>query len=240
MPSQSSLAAGVLQTVMRLSVSLGLSITAAVYSSSLATRQAKKDITFAFDRAYLCSILFAVIGVLFVPFMRIEKQGGRAKAENEKGVPHDGITGEERPRSAGEHMDSENQILVDSQGLSSAGSYRSFATQATWATYDSDRSFFPRWSWEGEREFRGQRSHNFGEGAHVVYEVCIKCMEERRVLLANYESQGSARAGYGCEPASGRGGDRRETAQARTYDIQLSSPKGYERGDVKNGGVGWI
>jgi hypothetical protein len=234
MPTQSSLAAGVLQTAMRLSVSLGLSITAAVYGSSLSTPQARTDITFAFDRAYLCSILFAIIGLLFVPFMRIGKQGGRPEVEKEKSIYNDGVLEDEPPRAGGEYRDSESQTPDDDPALSWSGSKMSLSTQGTRATCGSERSFFPRWSWEGEREWRDQRYQDFGGDGHVVYEVCIKCLEERRVVLGTYGG-----SDYGYEPTPVHGGDL-GSAQARTYDIRLSTPKGNGNGYVGRGGVGWL
>jgi hypothetical protein len=247
MPSQSSLAAGVLQTVMRLSVSLGLSITAAVYGSSLHTPEAQRDITFAFDRAFLCSILFAIIGILFVPFMRIEKQGGRPKSEKEKEttIYHDGVFFEEPPRSSGEYRDSESQTPHDDPVLSWTGSQTSLSTQATEATCGSERSYFPRWSWEGESAWRNQRYQDMGGDGHVVYEVCIRCLEERRVTIGTYGgneacSRSTIRSsGVGYEPTPVRGGDL-ETTDAKTYEMRLSTPKATAIRHGEHGAVGWL
>ncbi|KAG9241794.1 major facilitator superfamily domain-containing protein [Calycina marina] len=71
MPSQAALGSGILQTVMRLSVALGLAITAAAYNSAESTQ----DIMFAFRRAYICSVIFAGLGVVCVFFMRLDRDG---------------------------------------------------------------------------------------------------------------------------------------------------------------------
>lgn len=94
MPTQSSLAAGVLQTAMRLSISVGLGITAAVYGSVAQTPEGKADVDLPFERAYLCSIMFAVAGLLFIPFMTIGRQGKRSPSPSITGTT---MVGEERP-----------------------------------------------------------------------------------------------------------------------------------------------
>ena len=161
MPNQSSLGAGVIQTAMRISLCIGLAISTAVYGFSLSTPESKKDIMFPFERAYLCSILFAVVGLLCVPFMRIGMQGGKIPP------PFNEESGEsveqERCRTGGEYaLGSKTEMSLDSG-----------------ATRDCEASYFPRWSWESEREWKAERYRD----DNVVYEVCIKCLAERRVVL---------------------------------------------------------
>lgn len=149
---------------MRLSVSLGLGITAAVYGSSTSTPQALQDITFAYDRAYLCSILFAAVGLLCVPFMKLGKQGGSDDDETQPTLSPDmqEIQEEERPRTAGEYQDPEHRDqeaqrqTYSSDGVSEGASINeqksiwsdAVANTSTCATVGSKRrtSFFPRYA----------------------------------------------------------------------------------------------
>ncbi|TAQ84782.1 hypothetical protein B7494_g6888 [Chlorociboria aeruginascens] len=160
MPDQASLGAGVLQTVMRLSVSFGLGITSAVFGSVSEQSLTTHNITLPYERAYLCSILFAIIGLLFVPFMKIDKMG-RPLEEKSPDV-------EEAPRTASEYS---NEAMDSKISIQTA------------ATASSIDSFFPRWSWEGEQEWREAQERRRQSHSNIIYEVCIKCMEERRVVL---------------------------------------------------------
>lgn len=106
---------GVLQTVMRLSVSLGLSITTALFGSSSRTMQAAKDITFAYDRAFICSIVFASAGLLIIPFLRIEKSG----VQNSRTGPEMEENGDSQspvdPITAGEYRDNTPPSSIHSE-----------------------------------------------------------------------------------------------------------------------------
>lgn len=161
MSTQASLGAGVIQTAMRLSACIGLSVSTAVYGYASSTPQGKKDVTFPFDRAYLCSILFAVTGLLFVPFMRIGMQGRKTLPPLSK--------------EKGELLGKEQYCTGDEPTLGSkiVGSFDSSAT------YKTVKSYFPRWSWEDEREWKNERYRD----GNVVYEVCINCLAERRLVL---------------------------------------------------------
>ena len=180
MPDQSSLGVGVLQTAQRLSISLGLAITAAVYGTTSQSEKGKYDVNLPFDRAFLCTILFAVVGCLFVPFMSIGKQGGDPETEKNELL-------EERPRTGGEYSDrsseehGHNHSHQDDQYGLEFGS--STLTVDTMATTGSQKSYFPRWSWEDGRQWKDRR---FRE-SNIVYEVCIKCLEERRVIVRENE-----------------------------------------------------
>jgi hypothetical protein len=247
---------------MRLSVSLGLSITAAVYGSSVSTPQAAKDITFAYDRAFLCSIIFATVGLLFVPFMRIAKQGvpvrGEKAAEADE-VPEMAeavlVLDEERPRLAGEYKDEETQTPNDDQALVWSEGDTSLTSCATYGSYGPRHiSWLPRWSWEDDRVWREERYRDFGGEEHIVYEVCIKCLAEKRRVVSSY---GGSKYLGGYESIPVHGGDLGST-QAKTYDVRLSTPKadscesefGNDNGAVRphragsgyigRGGVGWL
>jgi hypothetical protein len=213
MPKQSSLGAGVIQTAMRLSMSLGIALTAAVYGSARTTKQGLSNPTFPFERAYLCSIIFAITGLLFVPFMRIGKQGVGSKPDIED------PTEVNRPRTAGEYSDRISLGSYEAHN-SHEGPHRhefgheignSSASIETCATNGSQDSYFPRWSWEGDKQFRQ---------TNILYEVCVKCLEERRVIVGHNQPYGGAWH----ERPVGR--------------IQGDTGRG--TGDVSKGGHGWL
>lgn len=168
MPAQASLAAGVLQTAMRLSVSLGLSITAAVYGSSVAAPEAKDNQTFAFDRAYLCTVVFAAVGLLFVPFMRIGIQGTPSPvADPEKTTAPTHAPNIEREGNSPPHLPIST---TDTVLLSSVSNYSMFS-QATDILYANEHSYFPSWGWEEEEDgfARDESVMSFME--HVVIDA---------------------------------------------------------------------
>jgi hypothetical protein len=180
MPLQSSLAAGIIQTAMRLSVSLGLAITSAVYGSVLSHTQ---NPNFPFERAYLCSIVFAAVGLLIVPFMRLGTQGDKTPPPS---ITEEEINEEERSRTGGEYSDCISIVEIERTEPELTLSYKGSET-SLWsgATYGSEESFFPRWSWEDERNGKFSRHGSVYGNEKVVYEVCTKCLEERRVVLAS-------------------------------------------------------
>jgi len=172
---------------MRLSVSLGLAITSAVYSSSLSTPQARKNITCAFDRAFLCTILFAAVGILCIPFMKIGKQGGKNDTSStemiETNVFGTNVFDEERPRTASEYRDDEEHLRDEEHTLWSENE----KNLTTFASYGSHKqTYFPRWSWEDDREMRENRYRELERDGIVVYEVCIKCLAEQRRVVSSY------------------------------------------------------
>jgi hypothetical protein len=251
MPDQASLGAGVLQTAMRLSISLGLAITAAVYGTTSHTPKGISNINLPFERAFLCSILFAVIGVLFVPFMRIRKQGDSPETEKNEGLleerPRTG--GEYSDRSSGEHDHHSHRDQEHQYGLEFGGST---LTVDTMATTGSQRSYFPRWSWEDERQWKDKR---FRE-SNIVYEVCIKCLEERRVIVKENESTDAAwqqlpdgrrqsrreiedpKNGYAQLPDESR--QSRHRTERAWQRFPVIPTRRDERGDVSRGGDGWL
>jgi hypothetical protein len=180
MPDQASLGAGVLQTAMRLSISLGLAATAAVYGTTSKTPAGSSDVNLPYERAFLCSIIFAVVGTFFISFMHIGTQGAKCEIEN-----HDELL-QNRPPTAGEYSDRVSRehrygYHDGPRDHHSGHGGSSTLTVDTMATIGSQESFFPRWSWEGERQWRDDRFR----GSKIVYEVCIKCLEERRVVVAH-------------------------------------------------------
>ncbi|KAH7420231.1 major facilitator superfamily domain-containing protein, partial [Cadophora sp. MPI-SDFR-AT-0126] len=74
-PSQSSLGAGILQTALRLSISIGLAITSAIYGTMAQTPQGRTHTTFPFSRVFLCTIIISSLSLVFIPFLQIGRQG---------------------------------------------------------------------------------------------------------------------------------------------------------------------
>lgn len=255
MPTQSSLGAGVLQTAMRLSISLGLAITAAVYGNAVRTPKGISDVNFPYERANLCSIIFAAIGILFIPFMRIGRQGSKAES-NDVGE----MIEEERPRTGGEYSDRSSRDAGD-QHLHSYSEHElglefgsSIVTVDTCATTGSQDSFFPRWSWESDRDWKDRRYRE----PNVLYEVCIKCLAERRVVLRESGAYGAGWQQLAEERRHDIEEQRDVHRQSRAYGggwPQLPDDRSHngdweqpaselrrerKRGDVSKGGVGWL
>lgn len=214
MPAQSSLAAGVIQTAYRLSVSVGLGVTTAIYGSTQKTPLGSTDVTFPFERAYLGGIAFAGISLLFIPFMQLDKQGtGDSKPPMTSTTLFDSETQESLPRSAGEYRDG-----VSDEGDPSLTTKASQSTLGSAATYGSDATYFDRWSWE-ENPFwppRPGEYHCHDGASEILYEVCVKCLEERRVIL----------------PVRHPGEERYSQGQA-----EMSS---HERSRLAEGAAGWV
>ena len=189
MPAQASLAAGVLQTAMRLSLSLGLSITAAVYGSVAQTPQGRADVTFPFERVYLCSMLFALFSLFLVPFLKIGNQGKRSPRPSmeEQVESIRNIVEEERSGSGNKYYE-----YLSDERRQTIGYKPSETSLWSAATMGSVNSFFPRWSWETDKE-KSWPGDRYLERENVVYEVCIKCLEERRVVLQDGNQRASDR-----------------------------------------------
>lgn len=83
----------------------------------------------------------------------------------------------DRPRTGGEYSDhlsteSRRRILGNKPSQTSLWSS---------ATAGSGNYFFPRWSWEPEVVWPDERYQH--KSSDVVYEVCVKCLEERVVVV---------------------------------------------------------
>ena len=175
MPTQSSLAAGVLQTAMRLSISIGLAISTAVYGVAGDSSAGRADVNVPFEHAYLCSIMFAVVAFLFIPFMEIEKQG--TKSPPPSIIKETAVVEDDCPRTGAEYpnrpsTESHRRIISNKPSQTSLWSA---------ATAGSNNSFFPRWSWEPEIVWPDDRYQY--RSSNAVYEVCVKCLEERVVVV---------------------------------------------------------
>lgn len=179
MPTQASLAAGVIQTAYRLSVSIGLGVTYAVYTSAQQTLRGIQDPTLPYVRAYLCGIGFAAVGLIFIPFMQLDMQGDTTlPTKTER--PFIDEAQESPPRAASEYRDSVGE--EPARILTSEPSQSSIRTAATCG---SQATYFQRWSWEDDPYWplKSGEYNEHSKNADVLYEVCIKCLEERRVIL---------------------------------------------------------
>jgi hypothetical protein len=233
---------------MRLSISLGLAITTAVFWSTPKTQTAA-NVNLPYKRAYFCTILFAVIGLLFVPFMRIGKQGDRTEPEKND-VESKGV-----PRIRGEHSDGSHlrHINVRSQQDGPFDCESSTLTINTMATIGSQRSYLPRWSWEDELLWKSGPCSE----SNISYEVCIKCLQERKIVVVEseeFEKELSHHSSKRREslfeleiPEQGlaqtpQDGIKPKHPERRTWQCfpVVRPVNDVERGNVSSGGKGWI
>jgi hypothetical protein len=84
---------------------------------------------------------------------------------------------EDCPRTAAEYSD---RVSMEPQRhfITPKSSQTSLWSSATVGSVDS---FFPRWSWEPEITWPDDRYQH--RSSNVVYEVCVKCLEERVVVV---------------------------------------------------------
>lgn len=81
--SQSSLGAGILQTALRLSISIGLAITSAIYGAMAQTPYGLSHATYPFSRIFLCTVVISLLSLVLVPFLQIGRQGKKASTDEE-------------------------------------------------------------------------------------------------------------------------------------------------------------
>lgn len=81
---QQGLAGGIFNTVIRLSTTVGLGITTAVYSSVAITPQGLADPMLKFTRTWDASVAVAGAGILALPFIRLGTQGNTPREEDEQ------------------------------------------------------------------------------------------------------------------------------------------------------------
>lgn len=174
MPRQASLAAGVLQTAMRLSIAIGLGITSAVFGSTKSSDQHVPGVTAPYFRAHLCGAIFAIIALLFIPFMNIEPQGTKSRETTQLS------DGQQLPQRSYSSEQSNGSTSTEADVPRTLKSQSSNASGWSGATLQTEGSYFPRWSWEDEKWLESR--DNSYRGAEVVYEVCVKCLEERKVV----------------------------------------------------------
>ncbi|KAH7328302.1 major facilitator superfamily domain-containing protein [Stachybotrys elegans] len=78
---QQSLAGGIFNMLVRLSTTIGIGISTAVYSSIQATQGAQGDEFTAYRGAFYVSVGIASLACLFLPFLRLGTQGNSPKSE---------------------------------------------------------------------------------------------------------------------------------------------------------------
>ncbi|KAE8444781.1 hypothetical protein EG329_014241 [Mollisiaceae sp. DMI_Dod_QoI] len=217
MPTQSSLGAGVLQTAMRLSISIGLSITSAAYGSAASTTAGKQNRTLPYERAYLCSIIFAVLGLSFVPFMKIGRQGKKSPPpslhENTSEVSRI-VSGLSRLNSWSGFgngssivgLESKSSLRYKPTSVSVNVNRMSVATIRSEVSVGSAESWEPRWSAEADED------RFIAKDEMMVYEVCTKCMEEQRSFVPIVRESVDA---WDTLPSVGEGGDTRPLSNHR-------------------------
>ncbi|PQE27300.1 hypothetical protein CJF32_00000270 [Rutstroemia sp. NJR-2017a WRK4] len=169
LPTQSSLGAGIIQTAYRLSISIGLAITSAIYATpSQSTLILSPDAPF--QNVYFCSLGFAIVGCLFVPFMRLGTGGERELGQNNQNTKPTGPVQEKDTPDSG---------------------WDTAETRVGTADGDGERKIgLPRWSWEDRprgrilrKGFVGCEGRNGSMcGSQDSGEMCGKCLLERRVL----------------------------------------------------------
>ncbi|RFU32308.1 hypothetical protein B7463_g4050, partial [Scytalidium lignicola] len=165
MSTQASLASGVLQVTMRLSVSMGLTITSAVYGTVIHSPEGQADLSFSYKQTYLCTTVFAILGLACVPFMNIKTHRHR---ENEnQAITLQGYDPETSNTEECTWCKNNREGRIPRN--SSRGSEYSMAT-----------SYFPRFSWEDEREMLLEREKNREGG--ITYEAKKMERDEEAVL----------------------------------------------------------
>ena len=90
-PSRQSVASGIFQTVTKLCMTIGFGIATAIFNSvkqdpQLASYWDKP--TQPYTAVFWCSVACSGLGVCLVPFLTIQTQGGKAKAEPEPSAAH--------------------------------------------------------------------------------------------------------------------------------------------------------
>ncbi|KAK2624927.1 hypothetical protein QTJ16_005296 [Diplocarpon rosae] len=152
-PSQSSLGAGILQTVLRLSISLGLAITSAIHGALSTTAFGQAHPSYAYSRVFLSTIVFASLSLVIIPFLQIGRQGATADDGGEEGF--------ELPSNMG-RFQSQGSLLssVSSRHLS-----------GRWGDGPGG---------EGGHGW-GSRAGVWEWGDVGGYELCLKCGDERPV-----------------------------------------------------------
>lgn len=80
---EQSLAAGIYATLLRLSQTVALGMSTAVFASVDLTPAGLADPSLKYSRAFLVSVGLAAFGVLCVPFVRLKTQGNAVEDEDE-------------------------------------------------------------------------------------------------------------------------------------------------------------
>ncbi|TGO45649.1 hypothetical protein BOTNAR_0649g00010 [Botryotinia narcissicola] len=230
MPTQASFGVGIIQTAYRLSITIGLAITSAVFNTATSKEASIEDPTTPYRRVYICSIIFASIGLACIPFMRIQTRTKDNTSTNPRpttlGAENNDSMIVNHPSSQ-LHYDTlvrqlnlhrENPLGIDERV------YRGHRTEINNAQrYDPalPRSMtmndiaqgllrLPRWSWENRpragfwRSRRGSQCH-WESSSGDIFEICKKCKEERKIKDEESAWQKIDEAGRDCVKEGGRG-----------------------------------
>ncbi|KAH7160761.1 major facilitator superfamily domain-containing protein [Dactylonectria macrodidyma] len=117
-PHQQSLAGGIFNMLIRLSSTIGLGISTAVYSSVEKSQSEGGDVNQPFRMVYFVSVGLAALGCLFVPFLRLGTQGNAAPDEKSADVTADLMElstaqGGEKPATLQREEDSDQTAIAN-------------------------------------------------------------------------------------------------------------------------------
>ncbi|KAF7954091.1 hypothetical protein EAE96_005224 [Botrytis aclada] len=230
MPTQASLGVGIIQTAYRLSITIGLAITSAVFNTAISKEASIEDPTIPYRRVYICSIVFASIGLACIPFMRIQTRtkdntsaSPRAtslRTENNASMivnhPSSQLHYDTILRQLNLHR--ENPLNIDERVLrehraqiNNAQRYDPALPRAmTMNDIAQGLLRLPRWSWENRpragfwRNRRGSQCH-WESSSGDIFEVCKKCKEERKIKDEECAWEDVDEKGRDCVKEGGRG-----------------------------------
>ncbi|KAF7890095.1 uncharacterized protein EAF02_002510 [Botrytis sinoallii] len=230
MPTQASLGVGIIQTAYRLSITIGLAITSAIFNTTTSKEASIEDPTFPYRRVYICSIIFASIGLACIPFMRIQT---RTKDNTSTHARPTTLGAESNASmivnhsSSQSHYDTllrqlnlhrENPLNLDERvyrghraEINNAQRYDpALPRSMTMNDIAQGLLRLPRWSWENRpragfwRNRRGSQCH-WESSSGDIFEVCKKCKEERKIKDEEGAWQEIDEAGRDCVKEGGRG-----------------------------------
>ncbi|KAK6608084.1 MFS-type transporter C1683.03c-like protein 1 [Botrytis cinerea] len=230
MPTQASLGVGIIQTAYRLSITIGLAITSAVFNTATSKEASIEDPTLPYRRVYICSIVFAAIGLACIPFMRIQT---RIRDNTSTPPRPTTLRSDNNARmivncsSSQSHYDTilrqlnlhrENPLNIDERvqrehrtEINNAQRYDP-ALPRSMTMNDIAQGILrlPRWSWENRpragfwRSRRGSQCH-WESSNGDMFEICKKCKEERKIKDEEGAWQEIDEAGRDCVKEGGRG-----------------------------------
>ncbi|KAK6599350.1 major facilitator superfamily transporter [Botrytis cinerea] len=181
MPTQASLGVGIIQTAYRLSITIGLAITSAVFNTATPKEASIEDPTLPYRRVYICSIVFAAIGLASQSPSR-------------------------KPLNIDERVQREHRTEINNAQRYDPALPRSM----TMNDIAQGILRLPRWSWENRpragfwRSRRGSQCH-WESSNGDMFEICKKCKEERKIKDEEGAWQEIDEAGRDCVKEGGRG-----------------------------------
>ncbi|KAF5876847.1 putative major facilitator superfamily protein [Botrytis fragariae] len=230
MPTQASLGVGIIQTAYRLSITIGLAITSAVFNTATSKEAIIEDPTIPYRRVYICAIIFASIGLACIPFMRIQTRAKddtftpprptTLRSENNDGmiVNHPSSQSHYDTLLRQLNLHRENPLNTDERvyrghraEINNAQRYDpALPRSMTMNDIAQGLLRLPRWSWENRpragfwRNRRGSQCH-WESSSGDIFEICKKCKEERKIKDEEGAWQEIGEAGRDCVKEGGRG-----------------------------------